>query len=75
MHMQVGTEKVGERKIFRGHSHLQVGHMQLFSRNWTSALPIDSLREGIVAGVPALLLGSKIRRRFFGTAGVGTFSH
>jgi hypothetical protein len=64
MDMQVGTEKVGERRIFRGLCHMQVWHMQL----------IDSLREGIATGVPALLLESQSDRRFFGTAGVDTFS-
>jgi hypothetical protein len=59
MHMQVETEKLGERRIFRGLCHMQVRHMQLFSRNWTPALPIGSLREGIATDVSALLLVSK----------------
>jgi hypothetical protein len=53
---------------------MQVGHMQFLSRNWTPALPIGSLREGIATGVSALLVRSKNGRRFFGTVGVGSFS-
>jgi hypothetical protein len=71
--MQVGIEKVRERKIFRELCHMQVGHMQLFSRNWTPVLPIGSLREGIATGVPALLLGSQNGRRFIEITGVNTF--
>jgi hypothetical protein len=36
---------------------MQVGHMQLFSRNCTPTLPIGSLREWIATGVPALFIG------------------
>jgi hypothetical protein len=66
MHMQVGTEKVGEREIFRGLCHMQVEHMQLFSRYWTPALPIGSLREWIATDVPALLLGLKVAGALLG---------
>jgi hypothetical protein len=53
---------------------MQVGHMQLFSKNWTPTLPIGSFREGVATDVPTLLLGSQSGRRIIGTASVDTFS-
>jgi hypothetical protein len=51
--MQVGIEKVGEMRIFRGLCHMQVEHMQ---QKLGVALPIGYLRKGIATGVPTLLL-------------------
>jgi hypothetical protein len=65
-----GDKKIGERRIFRPYL-MQVWHMQLFSGNWTPALPIGSLHEGILSGATTLLWDSKTCRRFLGSAGAG----
>jgi hypothetical protein len=49
-------------------------HAQNFQPREAPACPIRALCQGADTGLPALLLGSKKRRRYLGHAGVSPFS-